>query len=294
MKIATFKYKCNRQVGIVNIEKKTVQPFALDSGYTYFGGQIILDILADNAPLPPLGVEIPFNEISLEAPLPHPRRNIFCVGKNYLDHVKEVAQSGLGSASNNSSTDAPEYPIIFTKVPESVIACGATIERHHGLTDKLDYEAELAVIIGRGGRNIAPEEALKHVWGYTIINDVSARDLQKQHAQWHIAKSLDTFCPMGPWMVSKDEIDSNDTQISCWVNGELRQNSSTAQMIFSIAQIIASLSAGITLYPGDIIATGTPSGVGMGFTPPRFLQSGDVVKIEIKGIGILENTVGND
>lgn len=182
-------------------------------------------------------------------------------------------------------------PIIFTKVPESVIGHGGSILRHANLTNQLDYEAELAVIIGSGGRGISREDAMKHVWGYTIINDVSARDLQKRHQQWHLAKSLDSFCPMGPWMVSRDEIDVNNTIIKCWVNSELRQDASTDQFIFDIPELIATISVGITLYPGDIIATGTPSGVGMGFNPPKFLQSGDSVRIEIAGIGYLENLV---
>lgn len=290
MKVATFIHQSQRKVGLVNQESSYVECFNLDHVLAKAGGLSIIELLANGDVLPQLGVKIPLAEIKLEAPIPHPRRNVFCAGKNYLDHVREVAKSGLGSGPTSGS-EAPAAPIIFTKVPESVIGHSEPILRHANVTEQLDYEAELAVIIGTGGRGINREDAMNHVWGYTIINDVSARDLQKRHQQWHLAKSLDSFCPMGPWMVSKDEIDVNNTIIKCWVNSELRQNASTDQFIFDIPELIATISAGITLYPGDIIATGTPSGVGMGFKPPKFLQSGDLVRIEIAGIGYLENKV---
>lgn len=290
MKLATFQHNQQRCLGLIDAEAKTVSIFDVSTKEAEHGVQYLLDLLADGLELPPVRERTSLDNVKLEAPLPRPRRNIFCAGKNYLDHVKEVAKSGLGSGPTSGS-DAPEYPIIFTKVPESVIAPQAKIFRHTNLTNHLDYEAELAVIIGKKGRGISRENAMEYVWGYTIINDVSARDLQKKHQQWHIAKSLDSFCPMGPWLVSKDEFDGNNTAIRCWVNDELRQDSSTSLFIFDIPALIETLSAGITLYPGDIIATGTPSGVGMGFNPPKFLQSGDKVKIEIAGIGILENIV---
>ncbi len=290
MKIATFIHDLQRKVGIVHQDLNYVECFNLKPELAHYGGLSIIELLSNYAKLPEFSEKIPFSDIKLEAPIPRPRRNIFCAGKNYLDHVREVAKSGLGS-SPTSGSEAPTAPIIFTKVPESVIATGESILRHVGLTDQLDYEAELAVIIGHGGRNISREDAMDHVWGYTIINDVSARDLQKRHQQWHLAKSLDTFCPMGPWMVSKDELNATDAIIKCWVNSELRQDASTSQFIFDIPELIATISAGITLYPGDIIATGTPSGVGIGFKPPKFLQSGDVVRIEVAGIGYLENRV---
>lgn len=290
MKIATFIHDSQRKVGVVNQDLNYVECFNLKPELAHYGGLSIIELLSNYAKLPEFGEKIPFSDIKLEAPIPRPRRNVFCAGKNYLDHVREVAKSGLGSGPTSGS-EAPTAPIIFTKVPESVIATGELILRHAVLTDQLDYEAELAVIIGHGGRNISREDAMDHVWGYTIINDVSARDLQKRHQQWHLAKSLDTFCPMGPWMVSKDELNATDAIIKCWVNSELRQDASTSQFIFDIPELIATISAGITLYPGDIIATGTPSGVGMGFKPPKFLQSGDVVRIEIAGIGYLENRV---
>ena len=159
-----------------------------------------------------------------------------------------------------------------------------------GVSDQLDYEAELAVIIGQGGRGIAKADALGHVWGYTIINDVTARDLQGRHKQWFLGKSMDTFAPMGPWAVTADEVDLAAAGIRCWVNGELRQDAKIADLIFDIPTLIETCSRGITLYPGDVIATGTPSGVGMGFSPPRWLVAGDIVRIEIDGIGAIENT----
>ncbi|MFM6961927.1 MAG: fumarylacetoacetate hydrolase family protein [Polynucleobacter victoriensis] len=180
---------------------------------------------------------------------------------------------------------------MFSKVPEAVIASRMGIDSHPAATQEMDYEAELAVVIAKKGKAISKTDARKYVWGYTIINDVSARDVQAKHVQFHIGKSFDTFCPMGPWLVSADEINEKNTKIQCWVNGELRQDGNTNQMIFDIPTVIESISAGMTLYPGDVIATGTPSGVGMGFKPPRFLKKGDSVKIQIDGIGVLENPV---
>lgn len=293
MKIATFKYSGQNFVGVVDLNNKIIKSFEISEELAKYGALNILEILANDDKLPMLSNKsFNLNEVELQAPIPRPRRNIFCVGKNYLDHVKEVAAAvGIGSA-DTSSSNAPEYPIIFSKVPESVIATNATIMRHKNVTNHLDYEAELAVIIGKEGRSISKNDAMEYVWGYTILNDVSARDLQKKHQQWHLAKSLDTFCPMGPWLVSKDEIDITNTNVRCWVNDDLRQDGNTKQFIFDIATIIENISAGITLYPGDIIATGTPSGVGMGYKPPKFLQTGDVVKITIDGIGELVNVVG--
>ncbi len=173
-----------------------------------------------------------------------------------------------------------------------MIAPGETIRLPgDAISGQIDYEAELAVVIGKGGRNIAVRDAMAHVWGYTIVNDVTARDVQMRHGQWHLGKSMDTFCPMGPWLVSADEIDGRNVRVRCWVNGELRQDARTTDLIFDIPTLIATISRGITLYPGDIIATGTPAGVGMGFDPPRWLKPGDTVRIEIEGAGMLENRV---
>lgn len=232
---------------------------------------------------------LPFAALTLLAPIPRPRRNVFCVGKNYHEHVKEFANSGYDSSATSDAP--PEAPIVFSKLPQSVIACGEPIRQDATVSIDTDYEAELAVVIGRGGRNIAPADALSHVWGYTIINDVTARDVQKNHKQWLLGKSQDTFCPMGPCFVTRDDLDLAHTSIRCWVNDELRQDATTDMMIFDVPALIATISRGITLQPGDIIATGTPSGVGIGFKPPRWLKPGDRVRIEIGGIGVLENPV---
>jgi 2-keto-4-pentenoate hydratase/2-oxohepta-3-ene-1,7-dioic acid hydratase in catechol pathway len=238
----------------------------------------------------PAGAAIPLDPAMLRAPLV-PGRNIMCVGKNYGDHVREFAQSGFDSSGGKGADAIPDAPIIFTKAPETVIGPGEPIRIPRGLSDQVDYEAELAVVIGKGGRGIAREQAMEHVFGYTIVNDVTARDLQLKHRQWFLGKSIDGFCPMGPWIVTADELDASNIAIQCRINGELRQDARTADLIFDIPALIACISAGMALKPGDVIATGTPAGVGAGFTPPRFLAPGDLVSIEIEGIGRLENPV---
>ena len=182
-----------------------------------------------------------------------------------------------------------EYPAVFSKPPTTVVANGDTVSLHPHATSAVDYEAELAVVIGKGGRDIAPERAFDHVFGYTIVNDVTARDRQRNHKQWFLGKGLDTFCPMGPWITTADELDATDLTVKCWVNGELRQDGNTRDLIFDIPTLVSTISAGLTLQPGDIIATGTPAGVGIGFNPPRFLKAGDEVSISISGIGTLSN-----
>jgi 2-keto-4-pentenoate hydratase/2-oxohepta-3-ene-1,7-dioic acid hydratase in catechol pathway len=242
-----------------------------------------------NNPLPDVIGRISVSDVELLAPIPRPRRNIFCVGKNYYAHAEEFAASGFDSSAAKGAV--PDAPIVFSKLPETVEATGNSIRLDTSVTNTVDYEAELAVIIGKTGRNISKDEAMSHVWGYTIVNDVTSRDLQGYHSQWLIGKSQDSFCPMGPWAVTADEIDLADTAVKCWVNGDLRQDSNTDLLIFDVPTIIAAISNGITLKPGDVIATGTPAGVGVGFNPPKYLASGDIVKIEIEGIGTLENPV---
>jgi 2-keto-4-pentenoate hydratase/2-oxohepta-3-ene-1,7-dioic acid hydratase in catechol pathway len=223
-----------------------------------------------------------------QAPLPRQRRNLFCVGRNYHAHAKELRDTVF---KNNQ----PEsWPIVFSKVPECVVADGADVVLPNSASTQIDYEAELAVVIGTGGRNISRAEAMKHVFGYTIVNDVTARDVQMRHAQWHLGKSFDTFCPMGPWIVTADELDGTDTRVRCWVTPaggapQLRQDGRTTDLIFDIPTLIETCSRGITLRPGDVIATGTPAGVGMGMTPPQWLRHGDVVRVQIDGIGEIEN-----
>ncbi|MEM5458262.1 fumarylacetoacetate hydrolase family protein [Paraburkholderia phytofirmans] len=219
------------------------------------------------------------------------RRNIFCVGKNYHEHAREFSQSGFDTSAQQGEL-APPAPVVFTKPASTVVAHRATVKAFEHLTSQLDYEVELAVVIGKPGRGISKADALQHVWGYTIVNDFTARDLQQKHRQWFIGKSLDTFCPMGPYLVSAHGIDSANLNVRCWINDELRQNANTKDLIFDIPTIIETLSAGMTLLPGDVIATGTPAGVGIGFKPPRFLKKGDVMKLEIDHLGSLVNTIG--
>lgn len=239
----------------------------------------------------PNGAGLPLSAVRIEAPIPRPARNVMCVGKNYHEHAKEFTRSGFDSSASSAVDAIPTAPIVFTKAPECVIADGADIRYPEGVSDSVDYEAELGLVIGKGGRGIAKADAYDHVFGYTIINDVTARDLQGKHKQWFLGKSLDTFCPMGPWLVTADAVDPENLGVRCWVNDELRQDASTRDLIFDIPTLIETISAGITLQPGDVIATGTPVGVGIGFTPPKFLQRGDRVTIEIDGLGRLSNKV---
>jgi 2-keto-4-pentenoate hydratase/2-oxohepta-3-ene-1,7-dioic acid hydratase in catechol pathway len=289
MRLATFRAQGRRQVGQLTDDGQSIEPFDLPAGEAERGALSVIERLAAGEHLRPAGRRLPLTEVGLEAPIPRPHRNLFCVGKNYFEHAHEFAKSGFDSSAQAGAV--PDAPIIFSKVPESVTAPGRPILIDAGVSDAIDYEAELAVVIGKGGRGIRRAEALDHVWGYTIVNDVTARDLQGRHKQWLIGKSQDSFCPMGPWLVSRDEIDLADTQVRCWVNGELRQNANTRALIFDVPTLIETISAGLTLMPGDIIATGTPAGVGIGFNPPKYLKSGDVVRIEIAGIGVLENPV---
>jgi 2-keto-4-pentenoate hydratase/2-oxohepta-3-ene-1,7-dioic acid hydratase in catechol pathway len=214
-----------------------------------------------------------------------------CVGKNYHDHAHEFTRSGFDSSASKASEAIPAAPIWFTKMPETVIGSGDVVRYPAGASEQLDYEAELGVIIGKGGRGISKANALDHVFGYTIINDVTARDLQARHKQWFLGKSLDTFCPMGPWITTRDEVDGANLDVRCWINGELRQNANTKDLIFDTPTLIESISAGLTLLPGDVIATGTPAGVGIGFNPPRFMKRGDLMEIEITGLGRLSNRI---
>ncbi|RHW43177.1 FAA hydrolase family protein [Neobacillus notoginsengisoli] len=228
------------------------------------------------------GLWVPLEEVKLLAPIPRPVKNIFCVGKNYADHAIEMG----------GPEDIPEHIMVFTKPPTAVIGPDAEIPSHTGLTDQLDYEGELAVVIGKRGTGIKKENALEYVFGYTILNDITARDLQKRHKQFFLGKSLDGSCPIGPWIVTADEVeDAGNLNVTTKVNNEVRQNSNTSHFIFSIEQMIEDLSRGLTLEPGDIIATGTPAGVGKGFNPPKFLKPGDTIEIEIEKIGTLKNTI---
>jgi len=285
MKLAAFDWKGGRHVGRVSDDETAIDRFDLPADAVAEDGVACL-IGRD---LPPVAETVPLSDVVLQAPIPRPRRNVFCVGKNYHDHAHEFASSGFDSSAAKGAVH--EAPIVFSKVPESVTPTGAPIRMDPSVSTAVDYEVELAVIIGKEGRNIAAADALAHVWGYTIVNDVTARDLQGLHSQWLIGKSQDSFCPMGPWAVTSDALDLADTPVRCWVNDDLRQDSNTSLLIFDVPTIVAAISNGITLMPGDVIATGTPAGVGIGFKPPKYLKAGDRVRLEIGGIGILENPV---
>ncbi|MGY3691710.1 2-keto-4-pentenoate hydratase/2-oxohepta-3-ene-1,7-dioic acid hydratase in catechol pathway [Bradyrhizobium sp. USDA 3240] len=227
----------------------------------------------------------------LLAPIPQPRRNIFCVGKNYHEHAVEFGSSGFDSGSVGGS-EVPDYPIIFTKPPSSVVGPGASIDSALDPFASVDYEAELAVVIGRGGRVTAAHDPMEFVFGYTILNDVTSRELQKRHKQWVLGKGIDTFAPMGPTIVTRDAIANlADLRIELSVNGERRQSAQIRELIFDIPTLVRTIGRSISLVPGDIIATGTPVGVGIGFKPPRYLKPGDTVRITVPGIGVLENPV---
>ena len=284
MKFATYQHDGKRHVGVVDAAAETVTPLDLSEAQAHRGVASLIGMPT----IPSAGAPVPLSTVKLEAPLPRPDRNIFCVGKNYFDHAHEFSKSGFDSSAAKGAV--PSEPIIFSKVPDCVVGPEQDILIDPGVSEAIDYEAELAVIIGKGGRGISKENAMDHVWGYTIVNDVTARDLQGRYSQWIVGKSQDTFCPMGPWAVTRDEIDVADAAIRCSVNGEIRQDSNTGLLIFDIPTIIATISAGVTLKPGDVIATGTPAGVGIGFQPPKYLQPGDIVEVEIDGLGKLKNT----
>ena len=283
MKFATFRFDGRERVGVVNAEARTVRPIEAAD---------MIDLIARFGAFRAVGLpdgrDLGLGDVELLAPIPRPLRNVFCVGKNYRDHAREFAGSGYeAGAVKGSEIDA--FPAVFTKPASSVVGHEATVDMHPAVTSEVDYEAELAVVIGLSGRDIPRQAARDHVWGYTIVNDVTARDRQKNHKQWFLGKALDTFCPMGPWITTADEVDDRDIDILTTVNGETRQSANTRDLIFDVPTLVSTISAGLTLQPGDVIATGTPAGVGIGFDPPRFLTSGDVVTISMSGLGVLSN-----
>lgn len=232
---------------------------------------------------------VPLKRVELLSPIPRPRNNVMCLGLNYMDHAQESA-SKVGREAKK-----PDFPIVFTKSASTVIGPGAQIPFDSDTCSELDWEVELGVVMGTTAKKIAEADALEHVFGYTVVNDISARDIQRQHKQWFLGKSLDGGCPIGPCIVTADEIpDPQQLAIECRVNGTLKQQSNTRHMMFSVASIIAWLSRGLTLEAGDVIATGTPAGVGFARQPPEFLTPGDTVDCEINGVGVLRNTISQD
>jgi 2-keto-4-pentenoate hydratase/2-oxohepta-3-ene-1,7-dioic acid hydratase in catechol pathway len=275
MKLITYRYSGTEAVGI--LEGETIHPLPVDSMLT----------LIESGRIPASdGTPLALADVELLSPIPRPRQDVICLGINYKAHADEAA------SYDTAFIKEKPIPIYFSKRVCEAVAPGGMIQSHPGLVERLDYEAELAVIIGKTARNVPAADAEQYIFGYTILNDVSARVLQTAHKQWYFGKSLDGFTPIGPCIVTADEISFPPAlPIRARVNGELRQDSTTDLLITGIADIIAELSSGMTLLPGTVIATGTPSGVGMGFDPPKFLKTGDVVECEIEGIGVLRNTV---
>ena len=297
MRLLTFRHNGRVRLGALTADGKTVIDLAVaapklprDMNGLIAGGRGALAEARRALKTTKARARLPLGKLRLLAPIPEPNRNILCVGKNYYDHAREFDKSGFNATRDASAI--PEVPIIFTKAPSSVIGPGQPIPGHLDPTRSVDYEVELAVIIGKPGRRITKKDAFRHVWGYTIVNDVTARVLQSRHKQWFLGKSLDGFCPMGPWIVTADEVgDVRKLRVQSRVNGELRQDAVVKDLIFDIPTLIKTLSIGMTLQPGDIIATGTPAGVGIGFKPPKFLKKGDVVTLTIDKLGELTNRV---
>ncbi|HEX5936231.1 MAG TPA: fumarylacetoacetate hydrolase family protein [Actinomycetota bacterium] len=235
------------------------------------------------------GARFPLDDVRLHAPVPRPPKNVMCVGRNYAEHATEFSRSGFDASERSV---VPPDPVIFTKAVSSIIGPEEPILLDNDPTGTVDYEGELAVVIGRGGRRIAVSDAAGHVFGYTIVNDVTARDLQQRHVQWFLGKSVDTFCPMGPTIVTPDELpDVGASWLRTRVNGDLRQEAPISDLIFDVPALISTISATTSLEPGDVIATGTPAGAGIGSDPPRYLERGDHVEVSIDGIGTLVNPV---
>lgn len=286
MRVARFQIDDTPRVGIVaddQVHDLTSAGFPTDTVDLITSWDIeAVEAAVKDAPT------LPVSSVRLLAPL-SPRKNVFAVGRNYRDHAAEFSASGFDASEREV---IPERPVIFTKATTSVIGPDDPIVLENDPTGTTDYEGEMAVVIGREGKKIAEEDALDHVFGWTIVNDVTARELQKRHVQWLVGKSPDTFCPMGPWIVTRDELpDIEQSWMRTHVNGELRQEAPIEALIFNVPNLLATLSEVMTLEPGDVIATGTGFGVGIGFDPPRYLESGDVVEVSIDRIGTLRNPV---
>ena len=280
MKLITCLYKDAERVGLLTEEGVAFLP------YPDMNTLIESFPLADSVPAS-AAKPVPLEDVTLLAPIPRPRQDVICLGMNYRDHEKEAAKYDAEAFKKEKPA-----AVYFSKRVSRAGDPDGDIPRYEGLVERLDYEAELAVIIGKTARNVKAENAGDYVFGYTVLNDVSARDLQTGHKQWYFGKGLDGFTPMGPCILTADETAFPPAlDISCTVNGEERQWSNTALLIHGIPEIIEELSAGMTLLPGTILATGTPAGVGMGLDPPEFLESGDVVECTIRGIGTLRSTV---
>jgi 2-keto-4-pentenoate hydratase/2-oxohepta-3-ene-1,7-dioic acid hydratase in catechol pathway len=290
MRVATWHWGGRLQAGTVSDDGLEVTPLAVTAPER--GALEIIERLVGGDGLPrEAGPRLPTEVVTLAAPIPQPRRNVICVGRNYRAHAAELATTVF----RETLPEKDAWPMVFTKLPETVIGPHDTVRLPDpAISQQIDYESELAIIIGKRGRNIGRSRAMDHVFGYTVLNDVTARDVQVRHHQWLLGKSFDTFCPMGPWIVTADQLDARGLRVQGWLTPkggvpQLRQDGNTSDLIFDIPTLIETCSRGITLLPGDIIATGTPSGVGMGFQPPKWLQAGDRFRVEIDGIGAIDN-----
>lgn len=273
------------RIGHYDLAGKTIQPLSFKSGTPISNLYQVIEAGESNVTCS--GLPIPASEVRILAPLAS--RDVLCVGKNYFDHAKEFNSSGFDSSDK---VDVPSHPVIFTKRYTSIIADGEDIYAHPEFTSTADYEGEIGVIIGKPGFRIKEEDAMSYVWGYTIINDMTARERQRDHKQFYIGKSPDTFCPMGPIAAPASHLD-NLLRVQTRVNGELRQDATTKDLIFSIPYLIKTMSEGQTLQPGDVLATGTPAGVGLGLKPPVYLQPGDTIAISVTGLGTLTNRIAS-
>lgn len=292
MKLLTFEYNGKRSAGVLSEDGKNVIKINIE-GKEYEDIGYMLSSLKD------ISIEkirkyrldskdsIPLSDVKLCAPIPYPNQDVICLGINYMAHAEESARY-----KEQAFGGERPFAVYFSKRVNKAVADGEYIDGHFDIVDSLDYEVELAVIIGKDAKNVKKEDVFEYILGYTILNDISARNLQTQHKQWYFGKSLDGFTPMGPWIVTTDEfVNPPALKISSKVNGEIRQDSSTDLFIFDIAHVVNELSQGMTLKAGTIISMGTPAGVGMGFVPPKFLKSGDIIECEIEGIGSIKNII---
>lgn len=287
MKLITYCFENVQHVGVLTQDETAVMPLDYPDMNTLIETASTADLRSAASAAERSGVQVRLADVELLAPIPRPRQDILCLGMNYKDHAEEAAHY-----SAEGFTKEKPVAVYFSKRVSQAVAPEGDIQRHADLVERLDYEVELGVILGKTARNVKAEEAGDYIFGYTVINDVSARDVQTGHKQWYFGKSLDGFTPMGPCIVTADEIAFPPAlDISSTVNGEPRQHSNTRLFLTGIPALLEELTAGMTLLPGTIIATGTPAGVGMGFDPPKFLNTGDVVECTIQGIGTIRNTV---
>ena len=287
MKLVTYLENGTEKVGALTADGSAIVPLPVPDMNTLIETMTLSQLSSAVTAAEDSGVSVALADVELLSPIPRPRQDVLCLGMNYKAHAAEAAQYDAGAF-----TKEKPVAVYFSKRVSEAVAPGGAIQSHRELVERLDYEVELAVILGKTAKHVKAAEAGDYIFGYTILNDVSARDVQTGHKQWYFGKSLDGFTPMGPCIVTADEIAFPPAlAISSSVNGELRQSSNTSLFLNSIQEVLEELTAAMTLLPGTIIATGTPSGVGMGFDPPKFLKPGDVVECEIDGIGTLRNTV---